>query len=223
LFGIAHTHCRPGGPLPLTAIDCRPPGCGNATFQRAGRGIRGPRRTGLAFARPSLQIHIRAAIAGAKPFSSGEHSPEAAREDRMSSIGNLNYDSFLVSGNTNIRKSDQNYLTSQAGALTASKKAEKPGTVQDEFKKYMEMTPAEKIRFGVLNELGITEEQLAALPPEQREAMEKKIADLIALRTGGNDDNSIASQGGPSQFGAALFDIVKASSRVAMPLIDVFS
>jgi hypothetical protein len=53
--------------------------------------------------------------------------------------------------------------------------------------------------------------------------MEKKIADLIALRTGGNDDNSIASQGGPSQFGAALFDIVKASSRVAMPLIDVFS
>lgn len=150
----------------------------------------------------------------------------------MSSIGgvsNLNYGSLLISGNSPVKKADQNYLTSQAGALTATNKTEKTGGASgalDEFRKYMEMTPAEKIRHGVLSELGITEEQLAALPPEQREAIDKKIAEMIAIRTGGNEDNVLALQQAQSPTGAAgagLFNLIQAGSRAALPLVDVFS
>lgn len=149
----------------------------------------------------------------------------------MSSIGglsNLNYNPFLIGGSSSVRKADQIYPNNAANALTDVPKSTKStGSTSslDEFRKYMEMSPAEKIRYGVLNELGITEEQLAALPPEQREAMEKKIAEMIALKTGGTDQNALAiQQGQQTQAGNAdLFKLVQAGSRVALPLINVFS
>lgn len=146
----------------------------------------------------------------------------------MSSIGglsNLNYNSLLISGNSNVKRPDQPSLVSQATNVSDTSKTSKTigGSAADEFSKYMQMTPAEKIRHGVLSELGITEEQLAALPPEQREAMDKKIADMIAIRTGGTDQNAQAIQQGQSLAGAGLFNLIQAGSRAAMPLVDVFS
>lgn len=145
----------------------------------------------------------------------------------MSSIGgvsNLN-NSLLISGSSNVKKPDQNYLTSPASAISEAPKTGKTtgSSTTEEFRKYMQMTPAEKIRHGVLSEMGITEEQLAALPPEQREAMDKKIAEMIAIRTGGTDQNAQAIQQGQSLAGAGLFNLVQAGSRVAMPLVDIFS
>jgi hypothetical protein len=154
--------------------------------------------------------------------------PQIAREHDMSSIGsvsNLNYDSFLISGNSNVKKPDQNSLTSQANSVREAPKTGKTtgSSATEEFRKYMQMTPAEKIRHGVLSEMGITEEQLAALPPEQREAMDKKIAEMIAIRTGGTDQNALAIQQGQSAAAGGLFNLVQAGARVAMPLVDVFS
>lgn len=145
----------------------------------------------------------------------------------MSAIGglsNLNYNSFLISGNSPVRKSDQSLAVGAANSLTQAPKSEKTsGSAADEFRKYMEMTPAEKVRYGVLSELGITEEQLAALPPEQREAMEKKIADMIALKTGGTDANALALQQGQSANNANLFTMIQNGSRMALPLVNIFS
>lgn len=148
----------------------------------------------------------------------------------MSAIDGLssqNYNSFLISGNSAIKKSDQIYPNGATNALTEVPKSTKStgSTTLDEFKKYMEMTPAEKVRYGVLNQLGITEEQLAAMPPEQREAMEKKIADMIAIRTGGTDQNSLAVQQGQNAMAnnTDVFKMVQAGARAAMPLINVFS
>ncbi|MDH1262038.1 hypothetical protein [Pseudomonas sp. GD03944] len=53
----------------------------------------------------------------------------------------------------------------------------------DEFKKYMEMTPAEKMRDSVLKELGLTEDELKSLPPEQQAAIEEKIVQRIKERS----------------------------------------
>lgn len=53
----------------------------------------------------------------------------------------------------------------------------------DEFKKYMEMTPAEKMRDSILKELGLTEDELKALPPEQQAAIEEKIVQRIKERS----------------------------------------
>jgi hypothetical protein len=145
----------------------------------------------------------------------------------MSSIGgvsNLN-NALLINGSSNVKRPDQNYLTSQTSSISEAPKTGKTASssAAEEFRKYMQMTPAEKIRHGVLSELGITEDQLTAMPPEQRAATEKKIAEMIAIRTGGTDQNAQAIQQGQSLAGAGLFNLVQAGSRVAMPLVDIFS
>jgi hypothetical protein len=220
---------RRGRLLPQAAAACRRNRCRRTGKYSETRAASGSARTGPAFAPSSLQFFDtdqRAHVRQHLPYRRAP--PGIAREEDMSSIGgvsNLNYDSFLISGNSNVKKPDQNYLASQANAVNeASKTAKTTGSsATEEFRKYMQMTPAEKIRHGVLSELGITEDQLAAMPPEQREATEKKIAELIAMRTGGNEGNAQAIQQAQSPFGAGLFNLVQAGSRVAMPLVDVFS
>jgi protein-disulfide isomerase-like protein with CxxC motif len=41
------------------------------------------------------------------------------------------------------------------------------------------MTPAEKMRDKILKEVGMTEEELENLPPEQRAAAEREIAEKL--------------------------------------------
>ncbi len=65
-----------------------------------------------------------------------------------------------------------------------------------EFREYMDKTPAEQMREQVLKELGITEEELAAMPPEKRLAMEDEIADrikekLLGQQQNGTDDDPL--------------------------------
>lgn len=50
------------------------------------------------------------------------------------------------------------------------------------FKAYMEMTPAEKLRDSILKEIGMTEEEIDALPPEQQKAVEEEIAERMQER-----------------------------------------
>lgn len=54
--------------------------------------------------------------------------------------------------------------------------------VRTEFHEYMEMTPAERLREQILKEMGLTEEQLEQMPPEERAAIEDKIAALMRER-----------------------------------------
>lgn len=50
------------------------------------------------------------------------------------------------------------------------------------FKAYMAMTPAEKMRDSILKEMGMTEEEIEALPPEQQKAVEEEIAQRMEER-----------------------------------------
>ncbi len=45
------------------------------------------------------------------------------------------------------------------------------------FKEFMDKTPDEMLREQILKELGVTEEELESLPPEERALMEEKIRD----------------------------------------------
>jgi hypothetical protein len=49
----------------------------------------------------------------------------------------------------------------------------------DEFLAYMAKTPEERMRTNILKSLGLTEEELQNLPPEQRQAVEDKIKEMI--------------------------------------------
>ena len=51
-----------------------------------------------------------------------------------------------------------------------------------EFMAYMAMTPAEKMRHGILKEMGLSEEDIAAMSPEQQQAVEQEIAQRMKDR-----------------------------------------
>jgi hypothetical protein len=57
--------------------------------------------------------------------------------------------------------------------------AKKPETRADQFLKYMEKTPGERMREQILNSLGYSEEDLKNLTPEERMKVEAKIAYIM--------------------------------------------
>lgn len=50
------------------------------------------------------------------------------------------------------------------------------------FQAYMAMTPAEKMRDHILKEMGLSEEDIEAMPPEQQKAVEEMIAQRMKER-----------------------------------------
>jgi len=64
-----------------------------------------------------------------------------------------------------------------------------------ELHDYLNKTPAEHLREAVLKEMGVTEEELAAMPPAKRQAAEAEINQrikerLIGKKTGSADDTA---------------------------------
>ncbi|WP_157954412.1 hypothetical protein [Saccharospirillum mangrovi] len=49
----------------------------------------------------------------------------------------------------------------------------------EEFKKYMAMSPAEKMRYAVLADAGLTMEEYEALPAEEKEKIDDEIAERL--------------------------------------------
>jgi len=64
--------------------------------------------------------------------------------------------------------------TGGLGEVTEAKK-----TARDEFREFAQMTPAERMRAAMLQRLGIKEEDLAAMSPEERQAVEEKLKAMI--------------------------------------------
>lgn len=66
------------------------------------------------------------------------------------------------------------------GKLTSSLVGE--SSASQAFHEYMAMTPAEKMRDAILKEMGLTEEEIAAMPPEKQKAIEEEIAQRMQQR-----------------------------------------
>ena len=75
------------------------------------------------------------------------------------------------------------------------------GSATDEFKDYMSKTPEQRLRDSILKEMGLTEDQVNAMPPEQQLAIGKEIAermqDKVKLAQAEKDNGS--SDKGSSQ------------------------
>lgn len=70
---------------------------------------------------------------------------------------------------------------------------DKSNHAREDFLEYVEKTPIERIREQILEKLGITEEQLASLPPEERAKIEEDIAKEIEKRVKGEGATSQSS------------------------------
>jgi hypothetical protein len=61
-------------------------------------------------------------------------------------------------------------------------------SAKDEFLKFQAMTPAQKMRAMMLAKLGVTEEQLKAMSPEERKKIEDKLKDMIKQQVQNDPD-----------------------------------
>ena len=61
-------------------------------------------------------------------------------------------------------------------------------SAKDEFLKFQAMTPAQKMRAMMLAKLGVTEEQLKAMSPEDRKKIEDKLKDMIKQQVQNDPD-----------------------------------
>ncbi|KRA60239.1 hypothetical protein ASD79_08355 [Caulobacter sp. Root655] len=64
--------------------------------------------------------------------------------------------------------------TSASGVSAAPVK-----TAKDEFLDYAKLTPAQKMRAAMLGKMGLTEEQLKAMDPKERQKIEDKLKEQI--------------------------------------------
>ncbi len=62
-------------------------------------------------------------------------------------------------------------------ALNGGKVSKK--SAADELEAYVKMTPEQRLHADMLNRLGLTEEQVAKMSPEDQQAVAAKIADMI--------------------------------------------
>jgi hypothetical protein len=62
-----------------------------------------------------------------------------------------------------------------SGGLTATAGQ----SAEDKFMAYAKMSPADRMRASLLSSMGLTEDQLKNMSPEQQKVVEQKIEDLI--------------------------------------------
>jgi len=64
---------------------------------------------------------------------------------------------------------------------------------EQELDKYMKMTPEQRMRESILKQMGLTEDQLNSMPPDQKKAVEDKIASIMKQKMNEAQNKSGAS------------------------------
>lgn len=83
-----------------------------------------------------------------------------------------------------------------------------------ELIEYLKKTPIEHMREAILKEMGLSEEEVAAMPPEQRMTIEATIADKIKERlANGNRDKPTPMQSAQASLMAAAFSLQVKAAR----------
>jgi hypothetical protein len=66
-----------------------------------------------------------------------------------------------------------------ANASQGSQDSSAGDSVEKQFLDYAHMNPIDRMRAGILKSMGLTEDSLKNLPPDQRQAVEAKIKQMV--------------------------------------------
>ena len=69
-------------------------------------------------------------------------------------------------------------LSASGGAKTAGASASGSKGLDAELEDYLKMSPAQRFREGLLKKLGISEDDLAKMGPEERKKVDQQMSDL---------------------------------------------
>lgn len=97
---------------------------------------------------------------------------------------------------------DEAFAKTRVGLLALSAKL--PADVEtatDAFKEYMSKTPEERLRDSILEKMGLTEEEVKAMPPEKQLAIAKEIAERMQdkIKLAQVEKENSSSENGSSQ------------------------
>ena len=96
-------------------------------------------------------------------------------------LTNIQAPAASVAGNAQVDNIDAAFAKTRV-MLQASSSATSAATqpsATDEFKDYMSKSPAQRIREQLLKELGLTEDDVKAMPPEKQQAISDQITALM--------------------------------------------
>lgn len=74
------------------------------------------------------------------------------------------------------------------GLTGSASRPESVSSAREDFMKFQAMTPTQKMRALMLAKLGVTEEQLKAMSPEERAKVEQKLKDMIKQQVQNDPD-----------------------------------
>lgn len=133
----------------------------------------------------SISAELLAQSANAKKKQQEEGSPfahylQAENADTVVSQGAAQVSSIVsVSARAESGSGREQRLDAQGNSLWAEDQVSESDADIEEFLAFAKMSPEEKIRYLMLKEMGLTEESLADLPPEEQRKIEQKIEDAI--------------------------------------------
>jgi len=91
----------------------------------------------------------------------------------------VDFKATLAAANQNLAQARDNTSQEKPAANKNASASRTGKTASEELAEYLKKTPAEHMREAVLKEMGLTEADLAAMPPEKRKATEDTIAAKI--------------------------------------------
>ncbi|MGE8069000.1 hypothetical protein [Pseudomonas sp. NPDC089569] len=115
----------------------------------------------------ALQNNVQAQTAATKDVQDSATQIATQQVSSASKISD-NVDEAFAKTRVNLQATD---------ATGTSKSTDSSAT--SEFKDYMSKTPEQRLRDSILKEMGITEEDLKAMPPEKQQAVAQEIADRM--------------------------------------------
>ena len=104
-------------------------------------------------------------------------------------------------------------LTSSSGSNVANALATHK-TAGEELAEYQSKSVAQHLRDAILKEMGLTEEQLDAMPPEQRAAIEETIAEKIQQRLLAESGDAQSATANPAASLLSLLTQAQAQAAV---------
>ena len=78
-----------------------------------------------------------------------------------------------------VGQSSYAYSSTTSGTASGASAGSQADRVKSDFLKWANMTPAQRMRANILSSMGLTEEQVAAMSPKERQKVEEKIREMI--------------------------------------------
>ena len=154
-----------------------------------------------------LDSTVQTEKVGSSASSSSSASSQQQDEDRQEAFAkmmvSLQSANSLVATPTTSDSSSSGVGQVGASSLNASVDATAGSSAKsalDEFKDYMALTPAQKMRYSTLKGMGLTEADLKAMSPADQAKVEAKIAEVLKKQT---EMQASASTGTDSSSGSS--------------------